>query len=121
VIAHATQGVSPGDEARAPLLALEKALKPNGSAKPMPEIVEMSEASAAQLVALSRQFDIDEDNLNPHGGAIARGYPLGAASAVSVVRLFSTLARDKAAKAKFGAVTQGAAGGLGVATLFERV
>lgn len=121
VIASGTQGVSPGDEARAPILALEKTLKPNGSAKPQPQIVEMSEASAAQLVALARSFDIPEDALNPHGGAIARGYPLGAASAVSVVRLFSSMVRDKDAKAAFGAVTQGAAGGLGVATLFERV
>lgn len=121
VIASGTQGVSPGDEARAPILALQKTLKPNGSAKPQPQIVEMSEASAAQLVALSRSFDIAEDALNPHGGAIARGYPLGAASAVSVVRLFSSMVRDKDAKARFGAVTQGAAGGLGVATLFERV
>lgn len=121
VIASGTQGVSPGDEARAPILALQKTLKPNGSAKPQPQIVEMSEASAAQLVALARSFDIPEDALNPHGGAIARGYPLGAASAVSVVRLFSSMVRDKDAKATFGAVTQGAAGGLGVATLFERV
>jgi len=121
VLAHATQGVSPGDEAYAPVRALQKALKPNGSAKPLPEIVETSEASAAQLVALARSFEIHEDKLNPHGGAIARGYPLGAASAVSVVRLFSSMVRDKDAKAQFGAVTQGAAGGLGVATLFERV
>lgn len=122
VLAHASQGVSPGDEARAPVIALEKALRPNGSAKPAPQIVEMAEASATQVMALARAFDLADDTINPHGGAVARGYPLGAASAVSVVRLFSSLVRDKDAGARrVGAVTQGAAGGLGVAALFERV
>lgn len=124
VLAHASQGVSPSEEARAPILALERTLKPNGAAKPTPSIVEMSEASVTQAMALAAAFDLDDDAINPHGGAVARGYPLGAASAVSVVRLFSLLVREKSgarSSHSVGAVAQGAAGGLGVAALFERV
>ena len=66
-------------------------------------------------------FDF-EDELSPDGGALARGHPLGAASAVSVVRLFTRMARARqGARVEFGAVTQGAIGGLGVAALFEAV
>jgi len=60
--------------------------------------------------------------LSPDGGALARGHPLGAASAVSVVRLFTAMARSQQnRRPQFGAVTQGAIGGLGVAALFEAV
>jgi len=51
-----------------------------------------------------------------------RGYPLGAASAVSLVRLFTRMVRSpEAGQRPYGAVTQGAIGGLGVAALFEAV
>ncbi|RTL60571.1 MAG: hypothetical protein EKK41_28445 [Hyphomicrobiales bacterium] len=104
------------------MAALEKALKPNGSAKPIPQIIETSEASAAQAIALAAALGLPEDAVNPAGGAVVRGYPLGASGAVSLVRLFSDLVRSKSAHAPvFGAVTQGAAGGLGVAALFERI
>lgn len=122
LVAWATQGVGSGEEAAAPIAALEKALKPNGSAKPIPQIIETSEASAAQAIALAAALGLPEDAVNPAGGAVVRGYPLGASGAVSLVRLFSDLVRSKSAHAPvFGAVTQGAAGGLGVAALFERI
>lgn len=122
MIGYASQGVGADAEGRAPIAAMEKLLRPNGAAKPMPELVEFSEASAAQALALARAFEIDDDHVNPHGGAVVRGYPLGAASAVSVVRLFTSLARaEDGGRRRIGAVTQGAVGGLGVAALFEAV
>ena len=83
----------------------------------------MSETSAAQALAVRDAFDLDEDELSPDGGALVRGYPLGAASAVSVVRLFTRMVRvpRRTAGCRYGAVTQGAIGGLGVAALFEAV
>jgi acetyl-CoA C-acetyltransferase len=122
MLACATQGVGSGEEAAAPIVALEKALKPNGAAKPAPQIIETSEASAAQALALGLALDLGDNAINPAGGAVVRGYPLGASGAVSLVRLFSDLVRTNSGNAAtFGAVTQGAAGGLGVAALFERV
>lgn len=122
LLASATQGVGAGSEAAAPIIALEKALKPNGKAKPTPQVIETSEASAAQALALARTPELGAASINPAGGAIVRGYPLGASGAVSLVRLFSDMVRTGDRKpANVGAVTQGAAGGLGVAALFERV
>ena len=72
-------------------------------------------------LALRDAVDLGEDELSPDGGALARGHPLGAASAVSVVRLFTGMTRAHGRHPRFGAVTQGAIGGLGVAALFEAV
>ena len=64
-----------------------------GSPATSSALVEMSETSAAQALAVRDAFDLDDAELSPDGGALVRGYPLGAASAVSVVRLFTRLIR----------------------------
>jgi acetyl-CoA C-acetyltransferase len=122
LVASSMQGVGSADEARAPVTALEKLLQVNGGfSRKHLELIEMSETSAAQALALRDAFDLD-DELNPDGGALTRGHSLGAASAVSVVRLFTRMARARnGQRVQFGAVTQGAIGGLGVAALFEAV
>lgn len=124
LVASSTQGVGASEEALAPVTALEKVLRQanGGFSREALGLVEMSEISAAQALALCDAFDLDEEELSPDGGALARGHPLGAASAVSVVRLFTGMARaSRRRRPRFGAVTQGAIGGLGVAALFESV
>jgi acetyl-CoA C-acetyltransferase len=123
LVASSVQGVSAGEEARAPVVALERLLRSNGTDhRDRLGLVEMSETSAAQALALRDAFDLGEEELSPDGGALVRGYPLGAASAVSVTRLFTRMARRRNGHApQLGAVTQGAVGGLGVAALFEAV
>lgn len=123
LLASSIQGMGAGEEARAPVAALEKLLRPNGTnPRDGLSLVEMSEASAAQALAVRDAFDLSEDALNPDGGALVRGYPLGAASAVSVTRLFTRMVRGRNGAAPgLGAVTQGAVGGLGVAALFDAV
>lgn len=123
LVASATQGVAPEAEADAPVAAMKKLYgRLNGFDRTAIDVVEMSETSAAQALALMRALDIDEDVLNPDGGAIVRGHPLGASGAVLVVRLFSRLARNgKAGGSGYGVATQGAIGGLGLAALFEAV
>jgi len=123
VLASSVQGVGSGEEARAPVAALEKLMRANGGPpRERLRLVEMSETSAAQALAVRDAFDLAEDELSPDGGALVRGYPLGASSAVSVVRLFTRMARSGNGHAPpFGAVTQGAVGGLGVAALFELI
>ncbi len=123
LVASSISGVRAGEEAEAPVAALRRLMRSNGG--PPPEglgLVEMSEASAAQALAVRDAFDLSEDALNPDGGAIVRGHPLGAASAVSVARLFTRMVRKaNGSVPRLGAVTQGAIGGLGVAALFEAV
>ena len=124
LVASNTQGVGAAEEALAPVRALKKLLQHanGGFTRDKLGLVEISEVSAAQALALRDAFELDEAELSPDGGALARGHPLGAASAVSVVRLFTGLARTrKGRRPQYGAVTQGAIGGLGVAALFEAV
>ena len=124
LVASSTQGVGAAEEALAPVAAMNKLLRrANGAfSRDKLGLVEMSEISAAQALAVRDAFDLEETELSPDGGALARGHPLGAASAVTVVRLFTGMARPRNGREpQFGAVTQGAIGGLGVAALFEAV
>lgn len=82
----------------------------------------MSESSAAQAIAFARSLDLDLDRINAGGGAIVRGHPFGASGAVLVARLFTRLVRTPDVEPpRYGLVSQGAIGGMGVTALFERV
>jgi acetyl-CoA C-acetyltransferase len=84
------------------------------------DLVEMSERSAVEAIALRDTLGLAEDALNPDGGAIARGHPLGAASAVLVTRLFTRMVRQRSDKsASRGAAVCSALGGQAIAALFE--
>lgn len=122
LVASASQGVSADDEASAPLAAMRKLYgRLNGFDRSDLRVVEMGEASAAQAIAFADGLGIDADIVNPAGGALVRGHPLGAAGAVLVVRLFTDLVRAPQEAVRFGAVAQGTIGGLGLAALFEAV
>jgi acetyl-CoA C-acetyltransferase len=123
LLGRARRGMDAGEEAHAPLAALQTALeRERGIGRDKLAIVETSEISAAQALALSTGLGLEDGVLSPDGGALARGYPLGAAGALGVVRLFSGLVRNsKPKQSPYGAVTQGAVGGLGVAALFQAV
>ena len=123
LVASASQGVSPAEEAAAPIAAMGKLF---GRLKDFDRealgVVEMSESSAAQAIALIKSLDLDDDVVNPDGGAVVRGHPFGAAGAVLVTRLFTRMARHRNGQNPlYGAATLGAIGGLGLAALFEAV
>jgi acetyl-CoA C-acetyltransferase len=122
LLAHAARGTSPDNEAAAPIEAMQK-LKSRFTAYKQSDIgaIEMSESSAAQAIALIRALEIDEELLNPDGGAIARGHPFAAASSVLVTRLFTRMARGENTGPGLGIATLGVAGGMGIAALFEAV
>jgi acetyl-CoA C-acetyltransferase len=86
--------------------------------------VELGETSAVQLLAFRRAMDIEDTRLNVDGGQIARGMPLGAASAVLLVRLYSALVRAEEAPASgspLGLAVSGSLSGQIAAALVERV
>ena len=122
LLAHATRGTSPDDEAAAPIEAMRK-LKAGYRGYKASDIgaIEMSESSAAQAIALVRTLELDEDIVNADGGAIARGHPFAAASSVLVTRLFTRMARGESKGPSLGIATLGVAGGMGIAALFEAV
>lgn len=122
LVASASQGVSAEDEAAAPLAAMRKLYgRLNGFDRSAIRAIEVGEASAAQAIALADGLNVELDRINRAGGAVVRGHPLGAAGAVSAVRLFTELVRAGDTDDRYGAVVQGTIGGLGLAALFESV
>jgi len=123
LVSAAALGVAPGSDGEAPVAATRKLYdRLNGFNRDEIGVFELSESSAAQEIALAELLDLDPARINPDGGAVARGHPLGAAGAVLVVRLFSSLVRAPKPKAgRYGVATLGAIGGLGLSALFEAV
>lgn len=123
LVSGAIEGVAPDEEASAPMQAVKKLYgRLNGFNPKNIGVVELSETSAVQALAFEEAFGFDDDLVNPDGGAVARGHPLGAAGAVLVVRLFTRMVRNKDAKApRHGVAALGAIGGMGLAALFEAV
>ena len=122
LVGHSARGVAPDDEAAAPIVAMQRLQQRLNGYKPADiGVVEMSESSAAQAIALMQKLELEENILNPDGGAIARGHPFGAAGAVLVSRLFTRMARGDAEGPKLGVAALGVMGGMGLAAAFEAV
>jgi acetyl-CoA C-acetyltransferase len=116
-------GVNGNRHAEAAAAALDALLK-RGTDKAARDIaqlaaIETSEASAIEAIALVRALKLADGVLNASGGALVRGLPLGAASAVALVRLFSRMLRTDKTLDRHGAVIQRAGGGLGLAAVFQ--
>jgi acetyl-CoA acetyltransferase len=101
----------------APALAIPRALERAGLSLRDVDIVELNEAFAAQAVAVMRDVGFDEEKVNPFGGAIALGHPVGATGAILTVKLMHGLERTNG---RYGVVTMCIGGGQGMAAVFER-
>lgn len=118
VLAMAVAGVEPEVMGIGPIPAVRKALKRAGLQIADIDVVELNEAFAAQSIAVIRELGIDESKLNPHGGAIALGHPLGS----SGCRLIADLVNDlEVLDKRLGLATLCVGGGQGVATIIERL
>ena len=116
-VAFATAGVEPERFGIGPVPAVRKVLKQAGLTLDRVDLVELNEAFAAQVLACLRDLPIDPDRLNPNGGAIALGHPLGCTGS----KLTATLLYEmKRRKARYGLVTMCVGGGMGAAGIFER-
>ena len=111
-------GVDPDYMGIGPMFAIPEACKRAGIEVKDLDLVELNEAFAAQSVAVGKDLGIDVDKqLNPNGGAIALGHPVGASGA----RILVTLLHEMEAKgAKKGLATLCIGGGMGCATIVER-
>jgi acetyl-CoA acetyltransferase len=111
-------GVDPAYMGIGPVPAMRKLLQRSGLQLSDIDIIELNEAFAVQNLAVIQELGIDEEKLNPHGGAIALGHPLGCSGA----RLVATLINDLQTMDKtLGIATLCVGGGQGVATLIERM
>ena len=114
----AVAGVNPAIMGIGPVPAMRKALQRAGMQLSDIDIIELNEAFAAQSLSVVRAMGIDEEKLNPHGGAIALGHPLGCSGA----RLIATLINDLQTRDKtWGIATLCIGGGQGLATIIERM
>ncbi len=116
MLSYATAGVDPRIMGIGPVAAIPKALKIAGKKLDDIDLIELNEAFAAQSLAVVRELGIDRTKLNPNGGAIAVGHPLGSSGARLSVQLFNELRRQKK---KYGMVTACVGGGQGVAGIYE--
>jgi acetyl-CoA C-acetyltransferase len=82
------------------------------------DVVESNEAFAAQAVAVNRGLGLDPTRVNPNGGAIALGHPVGATGAIIMVKLMAELERSGR---KRGLATMCIGGGQGIAVAIERI
>jgi acetyl-CoA C-acetyltransferase len=81
-------------------------------------VVEINEAFASVVLAWQKELDPDPDTVNPNGGAIALGHPLGGTGVVLMTKALHELER---AGARYGLVTMCCGGGLGTGTIIERL
>jgi acetyl-CoA acyltransferase len=116
MLSYAAAGVDPRIMGIGPVAAVPKALKIAGMKLQEIDVIELNEAFAAQSLAVIRELGIDQAKLNPNGGAIAVGHPLGSSGARLSVQLFNELRRQKK---KYGMVTACVGGGQGVAGVYE--
>ena len=113
----ASAGVDPAYMGIGPVPATRKLLARHDVGVESVDVVEINEAFAAQALAVIRQLGIDEARVNPNGGAIAIGHPLGASGA----RLVTTLAHElRRGRGRLGLATMCIGVGQGISALFER-
>jgi acetyl-CoA acyltransferase len=117
-LGYSVAGVPPEIMGIGPIKAIPKALERSGLKQDELEWIELNEAFAAQALAVIGELGLDRSRVNPLGGAIALGHPLGATGAIRVATLIHGLQRRKQ---KYGMVTMCVGTGMGAAGVFEAV
>jgi acetyl-CoA acyltransferase len=117
-VAFATAGYKPEEMGLGPVFAIPKALKMAGLTLDQIGVIELNEAFAAQALAVIQEAGLDPAKVNPNGGAIALGHPLGCTGA----KLTATLLRElKRRNQRYGIVSMCVGGGMGAAGIFENI
>jgi acetyl-CoA acyltransferase len=114
----AVRGVAPEVMGIGPKEAIPIALRHAGITQDQLERIELNEAFAAQALAVIRELGLDPERVNPVGGAIALGHPLGATGAIRAAQLIHGLRHHQQ---RWGMVTMCVGSGMGAAGVFERI
>jgi acetyl-CoA C-acetyltransferase len=101
-----------------PIPAVRKLMERTGLSVDDFDVIESNEAFAAQALAVSKELGLDPAKVNPNGGAIALGHPVGATGAIITVKALYELERIGGAKAL---ITMCIGGGQGIALAIERI
>lgn len=118
LVSCASAGVHPRVMGVGPIEAVPLALKQAGLKKDDIDVIELNEAFASQAIAVINTLNLDPEKVNPNGGAIALGHPLGCSGAKLSIQLWHELERQQK---KYGIVTACVGGGQGIAGVWERL
>lgn len=117
VLGYATAGVDPRVMGIGPVPAVRRAMEKAGRSLDEVGVIELNEAFAAQALVVMKELDLDPDRVNPDGGAIALGHPIGATGAAITAKILYAMERGDH---ELGLVTLCIGGGQGIALLLGR-
>ena len=118
LVAYAHAGVEPQVMGLGPIPAVKRAFEKAGLKPSDMDVIESNEAFAVQAMAVTRDLGLDPAKVNPNGGAVALGHPIGATGAILTVKALYELERTKK---RYALVTMCIGGGQGIAAIFERI
>jgi acetyl-CoA C-acetyltransferase len=117
LVAYAHAGVEPQVMGLGPIPAVKKVFEKAGLKPSDMDVVESNEAFAVQAMAVTKDLGLDPAKVNPNGGAVALGHPIGATGAILTVKALYELERTQK---RYALVTMCIGGGQGIAAIFER-
>jgi len=118
LVAYGHAGIDPKIMGLGPVSAVKRALAKAGLAIGDMDVVESNEAFAAQALGVTKQTGMDAKKVNPNGGAVALGHPIGATGAILTVKAMYELHRTGG---RYGLITMCIGGGQGIAAIIERI
>jgi acetyl-CoA C-acetyltransferase len=118
LVAYAHAGVEPQVMGLGPIPAVKRVFEKAGLKPADMDVIESNEAFAVQAMAVTRDLGLDPAKVNPNGGAVALGHPIGATGCILTVKALYELQRTQK---RYALVTMCIGGGQGIAAIFERV
>jgi acetyl-CoA C-acetyltransferase len=117
LVAYAHAGVEPQVMGLGPIPAVRRVFEKAGLRPADMDVIESNEAFAVQAMAVTKDLGLDPARVNPNGGAVALGHPIGATGAILTVKALYELQRTGG---RYALVTMCIGGGQGIAAIFER-
>ena len=117
LVAYAHAGVEPQVMGLGPIPAVKRVFEKSGLKPADMDVIESNEAFAVQAMAVTKDLGLDPAKVNPNGGAVALGHPIGATGAILTVKALYELERTQK---RYALVTMCIGGGQGIAAIFER-
>ena len=118
ILGYSHSGVRPEVMGIGPIIAVKKLLEKTGLSEKDFDVIESNEAFAAQACAVSKELNLNSEKVNPNGGAIALGHPIGATGAILTIKALHELDRIDGT---LGLITMCIGGGQGIALAIEKV
>jgi acetyl-CoA C-acetyltransferase len=118
LVAYAHAGVEPQVMGLGPIPAVKRVFEKSGLKPADMDVIESNEAFAAQAMAVTKDLGLDPAKVNPNGGAVALGHPIGATGCILTVKALYELQRTEK---RYALVTMCIGGGQGIAAIFERL